>query len=294
MENKFIFENTNTFTYLLILPTDIDNLDWNSSTYLDDITNLNIYQNLNINTETFIDIVSENLLISNYENIKNLEINSQVICECPNYIYELLYVNDLTENDNKFNSIGSLLNNNGNKLYGNVILTKTYVPTLSDSMLIQDCYISDIRFILNYRFKTNIVKFDSDEWSNDIVIGNIDDYAKQFFEDQYIKFELPFLMHNINIYYEISPIDNDFTRNICGKIINKPIYKCIWFTMINDEYRGSIFLDEVQKIIKLSNFLDAPYSPKEEWLQKGVDIYNRPIIKNKYKILDLAYNQLIN
>ena len=36
--------------------------------------------------------------------------------------------------------------------------------------------------------------------------------------------------------------------------------------MNTDEFRGSLSLDEVQKIIKISHHLEFPYTTKDEWI----------------------------
>ena len=100
-----------------------------------------------------------------------------------------------------------------------------------------------------------------------------------------MKFETPFLKHNVNIWYEKLDGMNNY---VCGKLLNKPIYKCLFFTMISDEYRGSILLNEVTQIIKLSNYINSPYEPPAEWLIDEKDIYGRNKIKNKYRILEKA------
>ena len=57
-------------------------------------------------------------------------------------------------------------------------------------------------------------------------------------------------MHNINIWYTTA-IDGN--KTLCGTLVDKYVDKCIWFTMKSDEYRGNLTLDEVNKIIYLSN-----------------------------------------
>ena len=96
-------------------------------------------------------------------------------------------------------------------------------------------------------------------------------------------------MHNINIWY----ISDNGTKNVCGKIINEPIEKCIIFTMKNDIYRGSISLDEVHKIIYLSNILSNYITP-EEFIEEKIDKNNRKIIVNKYKVLNKLYYKNLN
>jgi len=165
---------------------------------------------------------------------------------------------------------------------------KTLLPSSSDETILCNSEKINIKEILDNRVKTNAVIYDG-EWSNTIIKGNIDDFAKSFFDEEYKKFESSFLLHNINIWYE--PCDGCSTKT-CGKILERPIYKCLWFTMITDEYRGSIYLDEVKKIIDISNKMDFPFNAKKEWLDDEKDEFSRKVIKNKYKILDLAYNEL--
>jgi hypothetical protein len=289
MDNsQLIFENDDNFSVILIKPTDIDHLDWLHENYTLQITELNCYDIINTSKNNFLEMISDKLNLSKFKDKTGLEVTTQVICEIPNYIYELIYVDELTEKDDVINNVASLLNTNGNKVYGNAILMKTNIPSLSKSILITNVILSNIKDILDGRVKTNVVIYDG-EWSNKIVSGNLEDFANSFFDETIKKFETPFLLHNINIWYE--PCDGCSTKT-CGKVLERPIYKCIWFTMITDEFRGSIYLDEVKKIIDISNKMDFPFNPKPEWMEDEKDQFTRQVIKNKYKILDLAYNEL--
>lgn len=290
MDSQLIFENNDNFDIVLIKPETIEHLNWFHENYAQHITELNCYEIINTDKNNFLGVISNKLNLEKFKDKTNLEVTTQVICEIPNYIYELIYVDELTENDDVINNVATLLNTNCNKIYGNAILMKTFIPSLSKSILITNITISNIKDILEGRVKTNIVIYDG-EWSNKIVIGNLEDFAKDFFDEEHKKFECPFLLHNINIWYE--PCDGCSTK-LCGKILERPIYKCIWFTMITDEYRGSIYLDEVKKIINVSNKLNFPFTAKKEWIDDEKDEYSRKVIKNKYKILDLAYHELCN
>ena len=117
----------------------------------------------------------------------------------------------------------------------------------------------------------------------------MDEFADNFFDDKYDKLEIPFLLHNINIWYETSNNKN----NICGNLINKNINRCLWFTMLSDDYKGHLTIGEVKKIIELSKHLEYPYKPETEWIEDEKDEIGRKIIKNKYKILDKAYFEII-
>lgn len=287
MEDKFKFENNNTFNLILINPNTIENLDWLDSNYAANISQLDFYEVIIATPDNFIDLIHEKLLIAKYD--KDIEVTTQVINETANYIFEILYVENLTDKDNDINEVATLLNTNGEKIYGNAILMKTYLPSLSKTNLIVDCFQNNIKDILYSRVNTNIVIYDG-EWNNLEVKGNLEDFAKTFFDDTFYRCEIPFLLHNINIWYEVC---DGCSKDICGKVLEKPIYKCFWFTMINDEFRGNLTFDEVNKIIKISNVLDFPFTPKTEWVEDETDEINRKVIKNKYKILDLAYHELI-
>lgn len=288
MNNQLKFENSDNFNVILIKPDKIDHLNWFDDNYTLNIIELNCYEIINTDKNNFLEIISEKLNLKKFENKSDLEVTTQVICEIPQYIYELIYINDLTEKDDEINNVASLLNTNDNKIYGNAFLIKTYVPSLSKSILITDIIIYNIKDILDSRVKTNLVIYDG-EWSNKIVTGNLEDFAKSFFDDEYKKFETSFLLHNINIWYELC---DGCSTKLCGNILERPIYKCIWFTMITDEYRGSIYLNEVEKIINISNKINFPFNPKKEWIDEETDEYSRKVIKNKYKVLDLAYYEL--
>ena len=197
----------------------------------------------------------------------------------------------MTDKDAELNGVATLLNTNGEKMYGNVLLLKTYIATNSNSMLINNCQIEDVKTVLNNRVNINVVLYDG-EWSNKMIFGNlntIEEFANSYFDDVYKKFECGFLLHNINIWYELC---DGCSKTICGNILEKPIYKCIWFTKLTDTHLSSIYLDEVEKIIYLSTKMEFPFTAKDEWIKEEVDEYNRKIIKNKYKVLKIAENNL--
>ena len=286
---KVSLENKNNFNFLTIGLNDISSLNWTDPKYIDKILELNIYSVITTNSEDFLNDIVKYLDVNKYNEKGDGMIETQLIAEFPEFIYELLYINNIENKDEYKNDIGSLLITNGEKVFGNVVIFKTYLPNNSDNMIFVDTIIEDVRSILDNRVKTKLVVYDG-EWVEKVVIGNLEDYAKEFFDDTFLKLEIPFLKHNINIWYE--KLDG-CKHDICGKILEKPIYKCIWFTMISDEYRGNIGLNEVKKIIALSYKLNFPYEPKKEWDTDEKDIYGRNKIKNKYRILEKAYQELL-
>ena len=292
--DKFKMENNNNFECLLIKPTNISDISWRDLDYSKKISEIDIYTSITTNNNNFIEIITTKLEIDKFT-IKNVSIKNEIIAEDIYYLYELLYI-DLIDNkeyhkEEHINGVANLLNTNGDNIYSNALLLKTYLPSLNDSMIFVDAKISDIQQILHNRINTKIVTWDSDDnWKEIEARGDLNIIANNYFDDcNYIKLEIGFLLHNINIWYII---DNSGEKNICGALINKPIEKCIWFTMKTDELRGNLSLDEVKKIIYLSNKLTTYITPSELIKEKN-DNFERKIINNKYKVLDYLYNKYI-
>jgi len=292
------FCTENNFYILLIKNRDIQDIAWTDVDYLDKIIDLDIYHTINTNGTKFLEDITEHLEINKYNELCNLQLHTQVIAEFPTHIYELFFFIRFDKNNKIkiekeiFNGVASLLNTSEDQIFGNAILIKTHLPSDSLDMTIENITKNDIKDILHNRVNTKIVTYDDDlQWQQIIVKGDMESFAKTFFDDEnFIKIEIGFLMHNINIWYEKPLKNNENYKSICGNIIKNPLCKCLWFTMISDEYRGSISLEEVEKIIKLSYHIEAPYKPIEEWTFDEVDKDNRKLIKNKYRVLHLAYN----
>ncbi len=298
--SKVNFINDNDFNMLLIKYCNISEFDWNDSDYLDKILNLDIYNIISTNSENFLNDITEYLEINKYNKLSNLQVHTEIIAEFPEYIYELMHFvcfgedNKIIKNEELINGVGSLLNNTEDNIYNNSILIKSHIPLDSKETILCDISKEEIKTILDNRLNTKVVIFDIDEWKEINVSYNMDDYANVFFEgESYQKMELSFFLHNINIWYTIY---DEKPNDICGTIVNKSIYKCIWFTMLTNEYRGSLTLNEVNKIIKISrnkslNEMLIKYKCDDEWLEEEEDDKGRKIIKNKYRVLELAYNK---
>ena len=64
--------------------------------------------------------------------------------------------------------------------------------------------------------------------------------------------------------------------------------------MKSEDHRGNLTLDELNKIIFLSNKLDTyDVNSNNVNLNEELDSLGRKIIKNKYRILDSVYKQNI-
>jgi len=283
-DQQLNFENKNNFDFLKINLNSLKSLEWSDPNYLDNILKLDIYSTINTNSENFLNNIVDSLDVNKYNESADAMIETQIIGEFPDFIYEMVYINNIKKDDIYINELATLLITNGETIYGNAIIFKTYLSINDDTTIFININTSDIKYLLDKRVKTTVVIYDG-VWSEVDVSGNLEDYAKGFFEDTFLKFETPFLKHNVNIWYEKLDGINNY---VCGKLLNKPIYKCLFFTMISDEYRGSILLNEVIQIIKLSNYINSPYEPPAEWLIDEKDIYGRNKIKNKYRILEKA------
>ena len=289
-DKQLKFENENSFNFIKINLNNLESLKWSDPNYLDNILSLDIYTTNDTNSENFLNNVVDALDVNSHNEQSDAMIETQVIAEFPECIYEMVYINNVKKEDIYKNDLATLLITNGETIYGNVIIFKTYLPIDNENILFVDINKTDIKNILENRIKTKVVIYDG-EWHEVEVIGSLEDYANEFFDDAYLKFESLFLKHNVNIWYEKLDGVNSY---VCGKILNKPIYKCLWFTMISDEYRGSLSLNEVNTIIKLSNHLKFPYEPPSEWLIDEKDGYGRDKIKNKYRILEKANKKYLN
>jgi hypothetical protein len=196
--------------------------------------------------------------------------------------------NDFKKEDATENEMATMLVNNFDKIYSNAIIFKNYLPSLSDSMTCVTVTKNDLQRILYNRVNTKIITCDDDAFNELVLVGDMTVFADKFFEGEYyLKKEFAFLMYNINIWYTVNVYDDN---KLCGKLIDRPIDKCIIYTMNTNEQRGNLSLDEIKKIIFLSNKLDDYKTPAEFYDEK-TDKLGRKIINNKYKVLDFLYNK---
>jgi hypothetical protein len=291
--DKIVMENNDIFECLVIKPGTIKHISWLDLDYTEKLMNLDLFKLVKTNSSNFIEVLAINLEVNKY-NISDLSVKTQIIGEEPYYLYEMLYIdlekaNNYNNNDN-LNELASLININGDQIYSNAIIFKNYIPSLTDSMNLCTITKADLQRVLYDRVHTKIVIYDNDELSEYRVVGDLNVFAESFFEGEtFKKLEIPFLMHNINIWYTTSQYGN---LNVCGNLIESPIDKCIWFSMKSDNYRGNITLDEVKKIISLSKVL-SDYKTPSELLDEKNDSLGRKIIYNKYKVLDYISDKYI-
>lgn len=284
-------ENKEPFQVLTISPNNIELFDWKNPNYLNLLIAQDFYKHDTINPDELMELIGKNLNVNEHK-VHNIEV--QLIAEEPEYIYEILYLEfpEEKQSNELENQMATLININGDKVYGTAVILKTKMSTDSDSMLFDDMTLEDLQRVLHYRANNIIVLYDDDTevWKETTVIGDLQLFANQFFGSERGRIkrtELPFLKHNINIWY----IESDYSEpGICGNLLKANIEKCIIFTMMTDVYRGNITLDEVKKIIKLSTVLKKFTTPEEYLSDDKLDEYKRKVIYNKYKVLNLVYN----
>lgn len=291
---KITMEKNEAFDCLIIKPGSISHLVWSDPVYTKKLVQLDLFESITVNQDNFFEVIATKLNVNNFTDVKNMSVKNEIVGEEPYYLYELMYVDlekehQYHKNEN-LNELASLINTNGDKVYSNAILFRNHLPSLSDSMTLSTVTKMDLERILYDRVNTKIVLWD-ETWYEDNIIGNLNDYAKVYFEgEHYEKLEIPFLMHNINIWYQFDQSGGLLGQKVCGDIIKKPIERCIWFTMKSDEYRGNLTLEEVSKIIYLSKKL-TNYMTPSEYTEEKTDHLGRKIVYNKYKVLDHMFNK---
>jgi hypothetical protein len=294
---KVIMESNEQFDCLIIKPGSISHLVWSDPAYTKKLIQLDLFESITVNQDNFFEILATKLETESFSDVKNLSIKNEIVGEEPYYVYELLYVDLEKETQHhtneKLNELASLININGEKIYSNAILFRNHLPSLSDSMTLTSVTKTDLERIMYERVHTKIVLWD-ETYREDYVVGDLNTYANIFFDGEHFeKLEIPFLMHNINIWYQIDSTGGMLGSKVCGDIIKKPIEKCIWFTMKSDDYRGNLSIDEVNKIIYLSKIL-TNYQTPAQYTEEKTDTLGRKIIYNKYKVLDHMYSQYNN
>ena len=296
---------------LLIKPCNISHLNYNDIDYIDNI--MKYVEEIDLDIDNFVGSISNHL---NFDNISDCNINiyNNIFEEEHNYIYDLLCVSskikkdnneelnikedindnneelnikeDINDNNKELNEIGMLINSEDIKIFGNVIILKEYIPSLTNEVKFNDMLKEDLNRILYNRKYNNVVIWD-DKWS-ELKIPDLHEYLKIFFDNEEPEIKhINFLMHNIHIFYIEYKYGNKY---ICGKLLNDiPIEKCLIITLKTNEYIGNIYLDEVKKMIKLSEKLDK-YNIPGEFLEDDIAKNGRSIKNTKYKILDKVYH----
>jgi hypothetical protein len=296
--NNIHFENKEPFSALVITPNKIEERNWASSTYLQDLTNDSFckYITVNPSTEDYLKFLEESLDLKGLTEYYKEEpcIKMQVIHESSDYVYEIMYF-DMDQGPGKLlNEFATLLNINNDKIIGNAIVTRSYVSSTDSKMHLDNITPEIIQQMLFKRANTTVVIYDSDDevYKETLVMGSMDDYAEIFFDEkkfQIKKLELPFLKHNVNIWYTEDKYGN---LDVCGNLLEETcrVDKMIVFSYWSDDIRDSFSLDEFKKIVYLSKKLTEYITPYE-YTTEEKDELGRNIIKNKYRVLNKIYEK---
>jgi len=302
INEKLETECNETFNCVVInSDSNVDSVDWRDLEYSKKIIEISVPQYIkfvDVTSEKFIQVMSESLDVSKY-NIEGLPIKTEIIAEMypsiksntykPSYVYQMAYVDFSNHKefmvDSNMNALATLFSINGDIIYSNAVIFKNRIESQSDSMTMNIVTKQDLQDILYSKVHTTIVTWD-ETWKEEPVVGDLNEYANRFFDDEKIyKVELAFLKYNINIWYILM---DGGKMTLLGNLLKRPIEKCIIFTMRNDEYRGTISLDEVTKIIALSKVLPN-FNVPSEYMEEKNDHLRRKIVWNKYKLLDRLY-----
>ena len=216
-----------------------------------------------------------------------------------------MMIHGLRQQEENKNEFATLLSIEGDIIYGNAIVTKTYIPS---NIVYQD-NMGDIIYDMNYsniipenienmlylRANTKMVSFDADtdSYQEISIFGPLDKFAETFFAEakyNYKKLEIGFLKHNLNIWYSTSEYGN---FGVFGNLLDKNICidKMLVFTMWTNTYRCNFTLEEFNKIKFLSKKINIDYKIPTELIDESYDKINRIIIKNKYRILNIIYSK---
>ena len=284
------FENKDEFEFIVITQNKIDNYDFNDPGYITKLINEDFTQIIKTTPENFIENIGKSLKVDYFDEIDS-NVITHILCDKPEYLYEILLL-DIQENNQKEeyeNQFATLINIYGEKIYGNMIILKTYIDNDSDKMVFDNMTKKDLFDIIDTRVNSQVVIYEDGEWRNDRVRGDMEIFCKNLFDEEYVHYkEFPFLLHNINIAY----CKSEFGDVISPKLLDEKVEIAIFYTMNSDKYRGNLTLDEVKKIITLSEHLED-YKPNTDWLKEEKDSYDRKIIKNKYKILNFAWKEYL-
>lgn len=301
-DNKYIkLQNVTPYQVLVVSPNKMEDRDWSAPLYLYNLVNDSFCNYEMIDPKDYIEKIAVFLQVNNYA---YPDVKVHIISEENNFIDEIMYIDLFPEYkiDSLKNDFATLLNINGDIIYGNAIVTRTFIP--SNDLLLPKSSNCDMWYVdttrqkiqnmLEARINTKVILYDSEKetYEEVEVAGSLDKFAEIFFgEAQYTykKMELPFLRHNINVWYSENKYGNlDVFGNILPELAR--VDKMIVFTMWFENYRGSITLDEFNKIKFLSKKLNEYTVPAEIELDTDwYDNINRLIVKNKYRILNTLY-----
>ena len=285
-KDELKMDNSANFLAMLIKPNSISEFDFNKSSYLEDIfkNNNEIFE---IEPNNFMETIGSKLQVNNYkiENKINT-VKNNVFYQDKNYLYEIIFINlDKDFHKDNVNELASLINIEGDEIYGNAIILKTWVPIESFEMKFVDIKLEDIICCLKSRKEPLTVILEDGEYYEQR-IEDLELFGLKFFGDDYVdKKELGILHHNLNIWYSKSDYGEKLTN-----LVDVKVDKAIFFSYQYQNYRCDLSLDEVKKLIKIAS--NNIFKVDEKIIEEEKDNLGRIINKNKYRILNMMYNNV--
>jgi hypothetical protein len=283
-KDEIKMDNSANFLAMLIKPNTISEFDFNKSTYLNDIFNNNV-EIFEIEPNNFMEIIGNKLQINKYKiNNKINTVKNNVFYQDKNYLYEIIFINlDKEFQNDNVNELASLINIEGDEIYGNAIILKTWVPLESFEMKFTNIKLEDVINCLYSRKEPLIVVLEDGEYFEQR-IEDLELFALKFFGNDYVdKKEIGILNHNLNIWYSKSDYGEKLTN-----LVNVKVDKAIFFSYQYQNYRCDLTLDEVKKLIKIAE--KNIFKVDNNLLEEEKDNIGRIINKNKFRILNIMYN----
>lgn len=290
-ENAYnmVTEGNSSFRVLIINPNNIENFDWRDPNYLNYIMNMSIFENKEFKHQELAYNIG---LTFGADKNSAVDLNTLIIGEDKNHLYEMLWNEPSKENKNEKqkNGIGKLLHLESKDIYGKVLLLKTNLPEDNYDNILVDCKKCDLYDLLFMRANHVSVLYDGDEWKEIKWCGDFDKWLDDVFDgDKYKQVELAFLKHNINIHY--IPSTSDYGIEL-PNLINGKVDRCLFSTKITSQFWGNISLAEVNKILDISKLTDNT-DVDTEMIKEEKDKFGRFLRKNKYRILNLVWDKLV-
>ena len=289
-----------TFNAILVKPFNTDSYDWANADYME-----TLFKNENCSIVPISYEKNQMLLeIAKYLEIdkyNNPYITPHIIGYDKDNTFEIIYSTFTPADEDieniKHNNLGTIIDLQGKEVFGNFLLLKLKTPYTDYTSKYEDITRNDIVNHLNKRVHTNVIIYEDDEFREEPIPGDTETFAQVVFEEDYSRLkriEIPFLKHNINIWYIV---DEYGVAGVFGKLIdeNHKVFKGVIFTKVTNELRGNLSLEEINKIIYLSKHLeDYVLSDDDELVKDEKNEKNINIIKNKYRILETVYNKYKN
>jgi len=284
------YQGVKDFDLIVINTNDLENMNMQDEGFLTKIINSDYINIVNTESKDFMQTIYDNLRMKDFED-KDMAIVNHLIYEDYEYMYEIMFLQVLSKKallSENNNDLGNIINTYEEKVYGNMIITKTFVDPESNKMNFSNITKSDLYNMLNSRVKQKCIVYEDGEFREDIITGDIFTDNKRIFGDEHIShIEIPFFNHNLNIAY----IKNEYGEKIFPNLIKSNIEIAVIYTKLNDRYRGDLTMEEFNKIKTIINKTDN-YTTKKEWMEEEKDEYDRIIHKNKYRILHKAYSEI--